>query len=304
MIKEFRGKMAEFAATIGTAIIDQLTGGELPPWQKPFDAYGTRQFSQAFNAASGNEYHGGNVFAAILHKMKNNFRTGAYLTFKQALDLGGHVKKGEKGLCVFKYGTIDKKKDDKREEGEISSDDLRERMFLKFYYVFNVDQCEGVEGAKHYPAPAPAADWETLAECEKLAKAQGVNIVNDDAGGTACFSPMTNSVRLPAKGFFPNAETYYAILFHELSHAAVKQLKMNFGGYNTAQGRAREETAVELAAMLICGKLGIGKPEADANHKAYAADWLTVLKSDKTEALKAWTAAQEIAEKVFENANQ
>ena len=301
-LKEFRGKMAEFADAIGEAIIEQLTGGDLPPWQKPFDAYGTRAFSEAFNATSGNNYNGGNALGVIVHRLRNKFRTGGYLTFKQALDLGGHVKKGEKALRVIKFGEVSGKETDTAAESTNDATKEKKRVYIKFYSVFNVDQCEGIENAKHFPAPAPVPEWQTLETCEKLAQAQGVEIRHEDAGGFAYFSPMGNSVTMPAKGFFPNAQEYYATLFHELSHAAAKQLKLDFGGYNNIAGRAREETAVEISAMLICGKLGIGKPEADQNHKAYAAHWLKILKADKSEALRAWNAAQAIANKVFENA--
>ena len=72
-------------------IIALLESGTVP-WRKPWKA----QTGMPRNLVSGHPYRGINVF--LLHSM--HYESPFWLTYKQALDLGGHVRKGEKACPV------------------------------------------------------------------------------------------------------------------------------------------------------------------------------------------------------------
>lgn len=296
--KPLAGKMLALANEIGEAIIDALTGEKLPPWQAPFDGYGTSIFSDAYNAASGNAYHGINALACAAATLKRGFETPAFLTFKQALDLGGNVRKGERGFHVVKYGR-ERKVDPK-------TGDETESFFVLMFTVFNVAQCENIDGkkvkAEKNTIIPKTAKFDANARAEKIIKDNGVPVQEKKNRGFAFYSPNGKKIVVPHRNFFENVQGFYSTVFHELAHATADSLGMNFGGYNTTEGRAREEAAVEIAAMLICGKLGIAKPESDANHKSYAQSWLNVvLKKDKSEAFKAFRAATKLADEILKH---
>ncbi|MGC3992041.1 MAG: ArdC family protein [Chthoniobacteraceae bacterium] len=111
------------------------------------------------NFASGKAYRGVNVF--LLGSL--NYTSPWFLTYIQAKELGGNVKKGERGALVVKYGTY--KKED---ETPVPPDEPEEvRKFLKGYTVFNASQIEGIDFPKvevpdsrqHKYATAHAKSW-------------------------------------------------------------------------------------------------------------------------------------------------
>ena len=66
------------------------------PWRKPWN---TGHQSGPLNLVSKRHYQGINVF--LLSCYGSRFSTPYWLTFKQAQDLGGSIKKGEKGTPVI-----------------------------------------------------------------------------------------------------------------------------------------------------------------------------------------------------------
>jgi antirestriction protein ArdC len=77
-----------------------------------------------------------------------------WLTFKQALEAGGNVKKGEKGVTVVYADRFTPETEKQR--AEQSGSEARSIAFLKRFTVFNVAQCEGLrEGLAADPEPCP-----------------------------------------------------------------------------------------------------------------------------------------------------
>lgn len=297
-----KSALQSFSEKVGDALIEALTIEPILPWQKPFDGYGKGIFP--FNGVSGKEYQGRNFFAllifnAIKRHPKGN-KSKCFLTFKQALDLGGNVKKGGHGCPIIKWSPIESKKE---EDGETVEDGKR-KGFFKSYTVFSLAQCENIDISKikelEAVLPKTVRSWKNSKDCEAFIKAQGEVVEHSAEELAAFFSASPRRVTLPAKKFWKTASEYYSTAFHELAHATANRLKMDFGGYNTLEGRAREEVTVELSAFILCNVLGVAKKESDANSKAYAAQWLTALKRDKSEALKVWDNAQKIANEMLE----
>lgn len=302
------GKVKEFAEKLGEKVLAEITSGKLPPWQRPFDGYGRKLFG--FNAVSGRGYNGMNALATLYVTNEKKFDAPAFLTYKQAQELGGNVRKGEHGIQVLKYFVRDlftKKEKAASESAAVEAEAAatvshRTLFSVRVYTVFNIAQCDGIDTAKlkslaDFIKPIPA--FEKNNRIEELIKKSGVPVYERGNKGCAYFSPAERAICVPDHAFFKSETDYYATIMHELSHAFVQKMEIDFGGYWTREGRAREETCVEMSAMLICNELGIAKPEADENHKAYAAHWISVLEKDKTEAARLWRTAMKIAGEIL-----
>src|SRR5262249_37938096 len=180
-------------------VIALLQQGTIP-WQKPWQ--GAELAPQ--NLVSRKAYRGVNVF--LLHAM--SYTSPYWLTFKQAQELGGHVRKGEKACPVVFWKWLEVER-----EGE------RERVpFLRYYSVFNVAQCEGIEG--HVPsAPGSTREHSPVEAAERIF--QGMPKRPDVRHGLAqaFYSPSGDYVGMPAPEQFRSGEDYYSVLFHELTHS-------------------------------------------------------------------------------------
>ena len=111
-------------------IIAELESGTVP-WVKPWKT------TMPYNAVSQKEYSGVNV----LLLWNTAFTQSAWLTYRQAKELGGHVKQGEKATSIVYASKYTKKAVD--ESGEETEEEI---PFLKWYSVFNIDQCDGLPG--------------------------------------------------------------------------------------------------------------------------------------------------------------
>jgi antirestriction protein ArdC len=228
------------------------------------------------NAATGRTYSGINVLILWGAVVEHGFPVQSWLTFRQALSLGGHVRKGERGTTVVYAGRITR--------GEtIDGGDETERSipFLKAYTVFNVDQVDGLPGhfyARAAPTPAPSA---RIVHAEAFFVATGAEIRH---GGTSAYYGFgSDHVQVPPFECFEDAHAYYATLAHECVHWTrhPSRLDRDFGRTRWGdEGYAREELVAELGAAFLCADLGLElTPRPD--HASYLGSWLEVLQNDE-----------------------
>ena len=273
-------------------IIDQLEKGVVP-WHSPY--FSKVGFPKNF--ASGKPYHGINVF--LLASLR--YTSPWFLTYLQAQELGGHVRKGEKGSLVIKYGTY------KKEEGAANPGECEEtRRYLKGYTVFHASQIEGVSfpQAEALPElPAGAACDRARATVAGMPKAPAIR----EGSAIPCYRRNSDSVHMPERRFFTGEEAYYSTLFHELAHStghesrlARKSLMDNKG--IDAEGEARkvyaeEELVAEMAASFLCAHAGIIEAEF-SNSAAYLQGWIDSLKSKDAKGwiIRAASQAQKAAD--------
>jgi antirestriction protein ArdC len=215
-----------------------------------------------------------------------------WLTFKQALELGGHVKKGETGELVVYADRITRTETDAK-----GAEVEREIPFLKGYTVFNAEQCEDLPA--HYTAKAEPPALTPLQRCDaadRFFAATGAEIRH---GGTrAYYAEGPDYVQMPPFETFRDAEGFAATLAHELTHWTKhdKRLARDMGRVRYGdEGYAREELVAELGAAFLCADLGI-TPEVREDHAAYIASWLKVLKDDKRFVFSAASHAQRAAD--------
>ena len=226
---------------------------------------------------NGIPYKGINVLMLWSAAVTKGYACPLWLTFKQALELGGNVRKGESGdLVVFANRSSRTETDDKGAEVE------REIPFMKGYTVFNAEQCENLPA--HYTAKAetPAlTPPQRIEAADRFFAATGADIRH---GGTRAFyAEGPDYVQIPPFEAFRDAASYAATLAHEITHWTKheKRLARDFGRVVQGdEGYAKEELVAELGAAFLCADLGI-TPEVMPDHADYIGYWLKALKNDK-----------------------
>ena len=276
---------------ITNKIIADLEQG-VRPWHRPWNAEHTAGRITRPLRHNGVAYQGINVVMLWSASVANGYACPIWLTFKQAQQLGGNVRKGEHGELVVYADRITRTDTDaKGEEVE------RSIPFMKGYTVFNVEQCEGLPAQYTGKPEAPALPLpQRIEAADRFFAATGADIRH---GGTrAYYAEGPDYVQMPPFETFKDAESHAATLAHELTHWTkhTKRLARDLGRVRYGdEGYAREELVAELGAAFLSADLGI-TPEVREDHAAYIATWLTVLKNDKRFIFTAASHAQRAAD--------
>jgi len=271
-------------------IVEALEQG-VRPWAKPWSAGHAEERILRPLRANGIPYRGINVLMLWSEAIEKGYASPIWMTFKQALELNAHVRKGERGSLVVYASKITRTEAD--ESGEESERDI---PFMKGYTVFNVEQIEGLP-EHYYAKPQAVLDpVARIAHAEAFTVATGADIVH--GGGMACYSLAEDRVRMPPFESFCNAPAYYATLIHELTHWTrhPKRLARDFGRKRFGdEGYAMEELVAELGAAFLCADLDLTPGHCD-DHAAYIGSWLKALKNDKRAIFTAASHAQRAAD--------
>ena len=276
-------------------IIERIESGVVP-WQSPSIA----RVGFPRNFSTGKLYSGINVF--LLGSQE--FQSPHFLTFIQAKELGGHVRKGEKGFPIIKVGTWNKEVDGGAESaaggGEAASE---KRKFLKLYTVFNACQIEGVAFPE---VPKCEAFTESaMADNARRIVAEMPNrpVINEGRKSFPHYVPENDTVEMPSRETFRAEWRFYKTLFHELAHATGHETRLNRPSLTENRGRyavgddkktyCLEELVAEMTAAFLGASAGIIEDEFE-NTAAYLKGWLDVLrvKDNKTWLVKAASEAQ------------
>lgn len=265
--------------SVTRSIIVELEQGAAP-WVKPWKG-GNRVGIMPANAATGRCYSGINI--PILWHAADvcGYPTNAWLTFKQALEKGACVRKGEKGTQVVFTKRLSVKKDD-------DADEERQISMLRAFTVFNVAQVDGFDAPDSPAAPAPPAG-----AADAFATATGADIRH--GGDKACFVPFMDFIVLPEPESFESMEHYHATKLHELVHWSGhksrldRDLSHRFG----TKAYAAEELVAELGAAFLCAHLGV---QGQLRHAGYIESWLSLLKEDDRAIFTAASKASQAAD--------
>jgi len=268
---------------ITNQILAQLEAG-VRPWTQPWTASGLASRPLRHD---GTPYKGVNVLLLWSEALARGFSAPTWMTFRQALALGGHVRKGERGATVVYADTLVR-----TETSRAGEEETARIPFLKAYTVFNIDQIDGLP-ERHAPQPPPAVNVEArIARAEVFFAACRADIGH--GGSMAFYAPGPDRVQMPSFETFRDAESYYAVLGHEMTHWTrhPSRLDRDFGRLRHGdEGYAREELVAELGAAFLCADLGLTlEPRED--HAAYLASWLQVLRNDKRFVVSAAAHAQ------------
>jgi len=278
---------ADVYEQITASIVAELEKG-VQPWFKPWNAeHAAGRITRPLRA-NGVPYRGINVLMLWAVAVERGYAAPLWLTYKQAQELGGQVRKGEKGSLVVYANTITKSETDEKSGEEVE----RAIPFMKGYTVFNAEQVDGLP-AHFYSMAAPAlSTFERIEAADRFFAATGADIRH--GGNQAYYTAAEDRVQMPPFEAFKDQISYYATLSHELTHWTKhpKRLDRDFGRKSWGDaGYAMEELVAELGAVFLAADLGLeAAPRPD--HAAYIASWLKVLKEDKRAIFSAAAHAQ------------
>ena len=271
---------------ITNKIIADLEQG-VRTWMKPWNAGNTAGRITRPLRHNGLPYSGINILMLWAEAEDKGFTTPTWMTFKQALELDAHVKKGEKGSLVVYANSITRTEENaKGEEAE------REIHYMKGYTVFNVEQIEGLPEQYYGKPVVQNTTIERIAHAEAFFTATKAEIRY--GGNRAFYSNEGDYIQMPVIEAFRDAESFYGTLAHEAAHFTKhpSRLDRSFGRKSWGdEGYAQEELVAEMASAFLCADLGI-TPEVRDDHAQYIANWLTVLKNDKRAVFAAASHAQ------------
>ncbi len=276
---------------ITNQIIEALEQG-VKPWTQPWNAAHAAGHVSRPLRHNGQPYAGINVLTLWASAMTAHYAAPIWMTFKQAIELGGHVRKGERGSPVVYANTISR-----TEADEATGDDTQRTIpFLKAYTVFNVEQVEGLPAHFYAQAEQLRNPDERIADAEAFFTATRADIRH--GGDCAYYSPTLDYIQMPMFEAFRDAQSYYATLAHEATHWTrhATRLERDFGRKKFGDdGYAREELVAELGAAFLCADLGLRLEDRD-DHASYIGHWLSVLKDDKRAVFAAAAHAQRAAD--------
>jgi antirestriction protein ArdC len=272
-------------------IVASLETG-IRPWMKPWSAeHAAGRITRPLRG-NGVPYQGINVLMLWGAAVEKGYSAPIWLTFKQALALGGAVRKGEHGSLVVFASKITRMEADES-TGEESERDI---PFLKGYTVFNAEQIDGLPAPFLAPASPRLDPVQRIGHAESFFAATGAKVRH--GGNQAFYSVSNDFVQMPHFETFRDAESYYATLAHELTHWTrhPSRLDREFGRKRFGdEGYAMEELVAELGAAFLSADLDL-TPEPRPDHAAYIASWLKVLKDDKRAIFTAASHAQGAAD--------
>ena len=269
--------------SVTNEIIQAIEAGQTADkFQMPWTGYNSIPMS----ADSQKSYRGVNIPMLWVHQLKGGYKSGLWGTYKQWLEKGAQVRKGEKGSHIVFWKTLDIAAKDDNEEAET-------RMFARWSVVFNADQVDGftISEAKHEGEAAniTAADEFVI----------GSGAVIKPGQDRAFYHKTEDYIGIPDMSRFHDTKTssateaYYSTLLHELTHwtGANHRLERAKGKRFGDHDYAFEELVAELGSAMLCATLGItGSTRAD--HAQYIDGWLKALRDDKRFIFSAASQAQ------------
>jgi len=268
-------------------IIEALEQG-IVPWHKPWRSIGG---DMPTSLSTGKPYQGVNVWTLAATQMMRGYSSPYWTTFKQAKDRGGSVKKGEKGTPVVFWKFLEKTDP---ASGEVTG----KFPLLRYFTVFNLDQCEGIEA----PASEPLPVRNPIGACEAIAAGYIDGPTVNHGGNRAYYSPALDIIGMPRIEAFDTSEHYYGTLFHEFAHSTGHADRIGrktlihpapFG----SEDYSKEELIAEMAAAFLCGEAGI---EVNVTHHAsYIGSWLKTLQGDNKMVIHAAAAATKAAKLII-----
>jgi antirestriction protein ArdC len=269
---------------VTSTIIAALEAGVVP-WRKPW-----ADVSPPCNAVTKRPYHGINFLLLGLSRFEDH----RWLTYRQAQELGGHVRAGEQSSPVVFWKKWEVENSDPA-SGAMRLDHV---PILRYYHVFNAGQCDEIDLAPldHQAKP----ENERIAAAERLVQNMPDPPRIHEGCRQACYYPLVDVVQMPSLSSFDSADAYYATLFHELAHATGHEKRLNRRGVTTTAkfgsgDYSREELVAEFASAFCASTVGLDNRLTD-NAASYIDGWLHPLRSDPRAVVIAAGQAQRAAD--------
>ena len=275
---------------ITSRIIGELEAGRLP-WIQPWGTSGvSAPLAMPNNAATDRCYSGINVLILWGAVVQRGFPSQSWLTFHQALGLGGNVRKGERGTTIVYADRFIP--DDERRRARETGDEAVAIPFLKRFTVFNIVQCEGLPDDLTV-VPPPVPEGLIIPDVEALIRASGADLRL--GGDKAFYAPALDYIQTPRPESYFEPINWHRTALHELGHwtGHPSRLARDLSGGFGSKSYAREELCAEMTSAFCCATLGI---VPTVRHADYIGAWLEVLREDNRAVIRAASAASKAAD--------
>jgi antirestriction protein ArdC len=263
--------------------MELLEAGTIP-WKKPWISS-----DGPMNLISKKPYRGINSFLLNC----SPFGSPYWMTYRQASEKGGQVRKGEKSTAIVFWKWLDPKAVPDEDDNSNSS----KVPLVRFYNIFNLDQIDGIKAPVE---EQPDNTFTPIEQAEQVISNMPHMPRIQYGGDRACYSPTFDGIKLPNQDAFKSPEEFYSTAFHELSHATGHASRLGRKGilepsYFGSHDYSQEELVAEFSASMLCGFSGIEQQTIE-NSAAYIQGWLKALKNDKKLAIIAAGQAQRAAD--------
>jgi antirestriction protein ArdC len=271
---------------VSDKIVGMLEAGVVP-WRKPWSSAGLPR-----NLVTKKLYRGINHFLLSASMYTSPF----WLTFKQANELGGSIRRGEQSTLIV-FWKIDQKEESVQEPGD---EETHRRFLLRYYRAFNIEQCDLPPGVIDKLPKVETHEHDPIDEAELIVANMPQRPALETAGAKAFYSSLTDRVTMPGRELFTTAEEYYATLLHELTHSTghptrlARETITEAGPFGSAT-YSKEELCAEMGSAFLCAEAGIS-PAVIENQVAYVAGWLSKLREDRKLLIYAAAQAQKAAD--------
>ena len=293
MTKKFKGKStAEIQEMVTNYIVEGLEK-DICPWLKPWTAVeGIDGMPSNYN--SKKEYHGANILLLTSIQMSKGYTFNKWVTYKGAKDLGGNVKKGESGYPVIFWKFIER-------VTEVDGEEVKKKIpFLRYFQVFNIDQCEGIPMPEK-PKKKRVAKLKPIKNAEAMVKKYDLQekklTIKIEEGNRAYFQPSSDTIVTPtmrqavdkAKSVGQTAtdgkQHFYSTMFHEMIHSSGTKERCNRDGITGGNHfgnheYSKEELVAEIGSAILSAKAGLNSERVLDNTRAYCKSWAKKLKSE------------------------
>jgi antirestriction protein ArdC len=282
------GDRSDLYQDITDKIIAELEAGRMP-WVQPW-ANARAPLDMPHNASTRSRYSGINIVILWDAVISCGFSTNAFLTFRQALSLGGHVRQGERGTTVVYAKPFTPAEERRRAERE--GREAARILMLKRFTVFNTDQCDDLP-AEVCASPSPIPDDFILPAADALIKATGADF--RIGGDQAFYAPGLDFVQVPRPDAYFEPVNWHRTAFHELGHWSGHGSRLNrdLSGTFGSVPYGREELVAEMAGAFVCASMGI---EPTVRHADYIGSWLAIIREDNRAIVRAASAASKAAD--------
>jgi len=248
---------------------------------------------------SEKSYRGINHFLLSASKYVSPF----WLTMRQANELGGHIRKGEESTAVVFWKIDDVKQSTEGLDNEETGEKARRRFLLRFYRVWNVEQCELPQSVLDKLPKIETHEHNPIEAAERIITDMPNRPEIQYTGSKAFYSSITDRITLPPRELFISAEEFYATALHETVHSSGSEKRLAREGICEAAPfgspvYSKEELVAELGAAYLCGEAGISN-EVIHNQASYVAGWLQKLRDDRKLLIHAAAQAQHAADYIL-----
>ena len=273
-------------AIVTDRIVNLLENGVVP-WRRPWTSTGLPR-----NLVSKKPYRGVNFFLLSASKYVSPF----WLTIRQANELGGHVRKGEESTVVVFWKVDDAKQSTEDLNNEETDGKTRRRFLLRYYRVFNLEQCELPQTVLDKLPKTGAHEHDPIETAERIIADMPNRPEIQYTGSKAVYSSLTDRITLPPRELFTSAEEFYATALHETVHSSGSEKRLAREGICEAAPfgspvYSKEELVAEFGAAYLCAEAGISN-EVIHSQASYVAGWLKKLRDDRKLLIHAAAQAQ------------